>query len=117
QFACFMENICGVHGKKSRDAAFLIAFAIHVSRGARSHHSSVPLPRAARAASLEEVVTAHPPSPCIAEYKSTTRHGCGAAPQINSRIFPTASCGTDGSIIMPVEGFFSNQERGPTTRP
>ncbi|ESS55041.1 hypothetical protein TCDM_13511 [Trypanosoma cruzi Dm28c] len=53
------------------------------------------------------------PSPCIAEYKPTTRHGCGATPPINPRKFPAASCGTDCSIIMPAKGFFPNKNAAP----
>ncbi|RNC33424.1 hypothetical protein TcCL_Unassigned03880 [Trypanosoma cruzi] len=89
-------------------------FTYHL--GARSHHSSVPLP--VLLASLHwRKLSPHIPSPCIAEYKSTTRHEYDATPSINPRKFPTASCGTDGSIIMPAKGFFPKQERGPTTRP
>ncbi|ESS58351.1 hypothetical protein TCDM_12385 [Trypanosoma cruzi Dm28c] len=53
------------------------------------------------------------PSPCIAEYKPTTRHECGATPPINPRKYPAASCGTDGSIIMPAKGFFPNKNAAP----
>ncbi|RNC59482.1 hypothetical protein TcCL_ESM02802 [Trypanosoma cruzi] len=45
---------------ESRDAAFHIALAIHVSLGSTQPPLLRSAPRAARAAPLEEVVTAHP---------------------------------------------------------
>ncbi|RNC42557.1 hypothetical protein TcCL_NonESM07787, partial [Trypanosoma cruzi] len=64
--------------KKSRDAAFHIAFAIHISLGSTQPPLLRSAPRAARAASLEEVVTAHPPHRAL---RNTNQpHGMGAVP-------------------------------------
>ncbi|EKG05900.1 hypothetical protein TCSYLVIO_003017 [Trypanosoma cruzi] len=58
---CFMESICNARvTKECRDAAFHIAFAIHVSLGSMQSPLLRSTPRAARVTSLEEVVTAHP---------------------------------------------------------
>ncbi|ESS61440.1 hypothetical protein TCDM_10971 [Trypanosoma cruzi Dm28c] len=95
--------------KKCRDAAFHIAFAIHVSLGSTQPLLLRSAPRAARVAPLEEVVTAHPHHRAL---RNTNQpHGMGAVPprKKNPRKFPAASCGTGGSIIMPAKGFFPNK--------
>ncbi|RNC38778.1 hypothetical protein TcCL_NonESM11939, partial [Trypanosoma cruzi] len=46
--------------KKCRDAAFHVAFAIHISLGSTQPPLLRSAPRAARVAPLKEVVTAHP---------------------------------------------------------
>ncbi|EKG05901.1 hypothetical protein TCSYLVIO_003018 [Trypanosoma cruzi] len=98
----------------SQKSAVTLPFILHspftYHLEACSHHSSVPLP--VLPVSLHwRKLSPHIPSPCIAERKSTTRHGCGATPPINPRKYPTASCGTGGSLIMPAKGFFQSRTR------
>ncbi|RNF08989.1 hypothetical protein TcG_09768 [Trypanosoma cruzi] len=78
-------------------------FTYHLE--ARSHYSSVPLPVL--------LVSLHwrklsPHIPITVRCGIQTYHTAWVwcHPPINPRKFPTASCGTDGSIIMPAEGFF-----------
>ncbi|ESS61248.1 hypothetical protein TCDM_11174 [Trypanosoma cruzi Dm28c] len=64
--------------KECRDAAFHIAFAIHVSLGSTQPPLLRSTPRAARVAPLEEVVTAHPHHRAL---RNTNQpHGMGAVP-------------------------------------
>ncbi|RNC51883.1 hypothetical protein TcCL_ESM10953, partial [Trypanosoma cruzi] len=64
--------------KECRDAAFHIAFAIHVSLGSTQPPLLRSAPRAARVAPLEEVVTAHPPHRAL--WNKNLPHGMGAVP-------------------------------------
>ncbi|RNC39168.1 hypothetical protein TcCL_NonESM11510 [Trypanosoma cruzi] len=101
----------------SKKSAVTLPFILHspftYHWEARSHHSSVQPPCCSRR-STGGSCRRTSPSPCIAEYKPTTRHGCGATPPINPRKLPTASCGTGGSsIIMPAKGFFPNKNAAP----
>ncbi|RNC36261.1 hypothetical protein TcCL_Unassigned00770 [Trypanosoma cruzi] len=64
--------------KECRDAAFHIAFAIHVSLGSTQPPLLRSAPRAARVAPLEEVVTAHPPHRAL--WNKNQPHGMGAVP-------------------------------------
>ncbi|RNC47953.1 hypothetical protein TcCL_NonESM02051 [Trypanosoma cruzi] len=64
--------------KECRDAAFHIAFAIHVSLGSTQPPLLRSAPRAARVAPLEEVVTAHPHHRAL---RNTNQpHGMSAVP-------------------------------------
>ncbi|RNF08507.1 hypothetical protein TcG_09756, partial [Trypanosoma cruzi] len=64
--------------KECRDAAFRIAFAIHVSLGSTQPPLLRSTPRAARVAPLEKVVTAHPPHRAL---RNTNQpHGMSAVP-------------------------------------
>ncbi|KAF5223929.1 hypothetical protein ECC02_002824 [Trypanosoma cruzi] len=113
QLACFTENICGVHGK--RVPSRCLSYCIRHSRITGKHAATTPPFRSPCCSCRSTGGSCHrtSPSPCIAEYKSTTRHGCGATPPINPRKYPTASCGTDGSLIMPAKGFFPNKNAAP----
>ncbi|RNC51938.1 hypothetical protein TcCL_ESM10901, partial [Trypanosoma cruzi] len=64
--------------KECRDSAFHIAFATHVSLGSTQPPLLRSAPRAARAASLEEVVTAHTHHRALRN--ANQPHGMGAVP-------------------------------------
>ncbi|RNC53642.1 hypothetical protein TcCL_ESM09010 [Trypanosoma cruzi] len=79
---------------------------------ARSHHSSVPLPVLLvplhwRKLSPHIPLTVH----CRIKINHTAWVRCH--PANKSQEIPTASCGTDRSIIMPAEGFFPNKNAAP----
>ncbi|RNC39023.1 hypothetical protein TcCL_NonESM11674 [Trypanosoma cruzi] len=118
QFACFMENICNARVKKEcRDAAFHIAFAIHVSLGS----TQPPLLRSAPVllASLHwRKLSPHIPLTVHCGIQTYHTAWVRCHPANKSQDLPTASCGTGGSsIIMPAKGFFSQSRTRPHHTP
>ncbi|EKG00951.1 hypothetical protein TCSYLVIO_008082 [Trypanosoma cruzi] len=82
-------------------------FTYHLE--ARSHHSSVPLPVLLvslhwRKLSPHIPITVH----CGIQINHTAWVRCHPAKK-NPRKFPAASCGSEGSLIMPAKGFFPNK--------
>ncbi|RNC56601.1 hypothetical protein TcCL_ESM05856 [Trypanosoma cruzi] len=71
-----MTAVCTA--KECRDAALHTALAIHVSIGSTQPPLLRFAPRAARAAPLEEVVTAHPPHRAL--WNTNLPHRMGAVP-------------------------------------
>ncbi|RNC47100.1 hypothetical protein TcCL_NonESM02987 [Trypanosoma cruzi] len=76
---CFMESNCNARvAKECRDAAFHIAFAIHVSLGSTQPPLLRYTPRAARVAPLKKFITAHPHHRAL--QNTNLPHGMGAVP-------------------------------------
>ncbi|RNF13281.1 hypothetical protein TcG_08561 [Trypanosoma cruzi] len=79
---------------------------------ARSHHSSVPLP--VLLASLHwRKLSPHIPLTVHCGIQTYHTAWVRCHPANKSQKLPNASCGTDGSLIMPAEGFFPNKNAAP----